>query len=296
VSAASRPAGADGATSAIAARIAALTVHPVKGCGAIAVKTATAEVTGLRALRVRDREWMVVDAAGRFLTQREHPRLSRVVPSVDDASLRLAAPNAAPLDVPLAPSQGLSSQVVVWRSHVLGIDQGDAAAAWFSDYLGKRARLVRFDPAKPRRCNPDYVGTTGAHTMFADGYPVLVVGQASLDDLNARLAAKGSPALPMNRFRPNVVVAGLPPYDEDHLDTIDSGGVTLKLVKPCVRCQVTTTDQATARVGIEPLATLGMYRRDDALAGVTFGMNAIVVAGAGRPLEAGAAATVTYRF
>jgi len=296
VSAASRPAGADGATDAIAARIAALNVHPVKGCGGIAVSSATAEVTGLGALGVRDREWMVVDAAGRFLTQREHPRLARVAPSVEGASLRLAAPNAAPLDVPLALTQAPSSEVVVWRSHVLGLDQGDAAAAWFSDYLGKRARLVRFDPAKPRRCNPDYVGKTGAHTMFADGYPVLVVGQASLDDLNARLAAKGSPALPMNRFRPNVVVAGLPPYDEDHLDTIESGGVTLKLVKPCVRCQVTTTDQATARVGIEPLATLGMYRRDDALAGVTFGMNAIVVAGAGRPLEAGAAATVTYRF
>ena len=296
MSAASRPAGADGATDAIAARIAALNVHPVKGCGGIAVSSATAEVTGLGALGVRDREWMVVDAAGRFLTQREHPRLARVAPSVEGASLRLAAPNAAPLDVPLALTQAPSSEVVVWRSHVLGLDQGDAAAAWFSDYLGKRARLVRFDPAKPRRCNPDYVGKTGAHTMFADGYPVLVIGQASLDDLNARLAAKRSPALPMNRFRPNVVVTGLPPYDEDHLDTIESNGVTLKLVKPCVRCQVTTTDQMTARVGIEPLATLGMYRRDDALAGVTFGMNAIVVAGAGRPLEAGAAVTVTYRF
>jgi uncharacterized protein YcbX len=196
----------------------------------------------------------------------------------------------------LARAPAASSEVVVWRSHVLGIDQGDAAAAWFSDHLGRRARLVRFDPAKPRRCNPDYVGTTGAHTMFADGYPLLVIGQASLDDLNARLASKGSPPLPMNRFRPNVVVTGLPPYDEDHLDTIESGGVTLKLVKSCVRCQVTTTDQATARVGIEPLATLGMYRRDDALAGVTFGMNAIVTAGAGHPLETGAAATVTYRF
>ena len=130
----------------------------------------------------------------------------------------------------------------------------------------------------------------------ADGYPILVIGAASLDDLNARLAAKGASALPMNRFRPNVVVTGLPPYEEDHLDTLTSGEVTLRLVKPCTRCQVTTTDQATARVGIEPLPTLSTYRRNDALAGVTFGMNAIVVAGAGRSLAVDAPVAVEYRF
>ena len=105
-----------------------------------------------------------------------------------------------------------------------------------------------------------------AHAL-ADGYPILVIGAASLDDLNARLAAKGSPALPMNRFRPNVVVTGLDPYDEDHLDTLDRRRRDAALVKPCTRCQVTTTDQATARVGFEPLSTLSTYRRNDALAG-----------------------------
>jgi hypothetical protein len=100
----------------------------------------------------------------------------------------------------------------------------------------------------------------------------------------------------MNRFRPNVIVTGLDPYDEDHLDTIESDGVTLRLVKPCVRCKVTTTDQASGRVGFEPLPTLSMYRRSDALAGVTFGMNAIVVGGVERALSVGATAHITYRF
>ena len=123
---------------------------------------------------------------------------------------------------------------------------------------------------------------------------MLVVGQASLDDLNARLAAKGADSLPMNRFRPNVVIEGLDAYDEDHIDTLDAGGVTLRLVKPCVRCKVTTTDQASGRVGFEPLPTLATYRRNDALAGVTFGMNAIVVrAGA---LVTGSHARAEYRF
>ena len=114
--------------------------------------------------------------------------------------------------------------------------------------------------------------------------------------MNARLTAKGAKPLPMNRFRPNVVVAGLDPYAEDHLDTVESDGVTLRLVKPCVRCKVTTTDQATGYVGFEPLPTLSTYRRDDALAGVTFGMNAIVIAGAGRTLAVDSAVNTEYRF
>ena len=238
---------------------------------------------------------MVVDRDGRFVTQREQPRMALVQPAVDTDALRLAAPDTSSLEVPLD-ARGPSRDVVVWRSHVRGFDQGDAAAAWLSAFLRTDVRLVRFDPATTRRCNPVYVGDSGAHTMYADGYPMLVIGAASLDDLNARLAAKGAQPLPMNRFRPNVVVGGLPPYDEDHLDTLTCGHVTLRFVKPCTRCQVTTTDQATGRVGIEPLPTLSTYRRNDALAAVVFGMNAIVAAGAGQPLAVGAAATVTYRF
>ena len=129
--------------------------------------------------------------------------------------------------------------------------------------LGADVRLVRFDPAHQRLCNPVYAGDSGAHTAFADGYPLLVIGDASLAELNGRLAAVGSPALPMNRFRPNIVLSGLEPFDEDHIDTLSADGVTMKLVKPCTRCQITTTDQATADVGTEPLATLGGYRMDE---------------------------------
>ena len=141
-----------------------------------------------------------------------------------------------------------------------------------------------------------FAGDSGAHTLFADGYPVLVIGEASLADLNTRLAARSHPALPMNRFRPNLVLRGLPPFAEDHLDTIVAGDAVLRVVKPCVRCQVTTTDQDSAQVGMEPLRTLGEYRMSERAGGVTFGMNAIVIAGAESPLTTGAAARADYRF
>ena len=159
-----------------------------------------------------------------------------------------------------------------------------------------RQRAGHHDASHPRRCNPAYAGDSGAHVRFADGYPLLVIGRASLDHLNERLAAKGERALPMNRFRPNIVLDGLAPHDEDHLASIEIDGVVLKPVKPCTRCEVTTTDQETGRRGAEPLVTLSSYRRDDRLAGIAFGMNAIVVEGAGRALAVGARASCEFRF
>ncbi len=173
---------------------------------------------------------------------------------------------------------------------------GDAAAVRLSSWLGTDVRLVRFDPTRQRLCNPEFAGDSGAHTAFADGFPVLVISEGSLAELNRRLAAKGERALPMNRFRPNIVLAGLEAHDEDHVDTIDAGGVRLRLVKPCTRCRITTTSQETAEVGIEPLRTLGGYRSDDRLGGVTFGINAIVEAGTGCELAVGAPVSCTYRF
>ena len=169
------------------------------------------------------------------------------------------------VDLPEAMPGVESRDVVVWHSRVRGLDAGDGPAQWLSSFLGVPHRILRFDRSHARRCNPEYAGDSGAHTMFADGYPLLVIGQSSLDDLNARLVAKGAEPLPMNRFRPNLVIAGLDPNAEDHLDTLESDGVTLRLVKPCVRCTVTTTDQASGRVGVEPLHTLSTYRRNDAL-------------------------------
>lgn len=277
-------------------RIESLHVYPVKGCRGIALDVAEVATTGLVASGAGDREWMVVDGAGRFVTQREHPRLSLVGTQVRDGMLVLSAAGVAPLAVPLRTAEGVSRDVVVWRSDVRGLDAGDDAARWLSARVGTAVRLVRFDRSLARPCNPDYAGDTGAHTFFADGYPILVIGAASLADLNARLAAQGGLPLPMNRFRPNVVLAGLPPYDEDQVATVTVGDIVLRCVKPCTRCQVTTTNQDTADVGVEPLRTLAGYRMNERSGGVTFGMNAVVVGGAGGTLAVGAAVNVEYAF
>ncbi|HYQ98896.1 MAG TPA: MOSC N-terminal beta barrel domain-containing protein [Casimicrobiaceae bacterium] len=282
------------------ATIAALDVYPVKSCRGLALSRARVRTRGLAleagSEEVGDREWMIVDADGRFVTQRELPRLALIEVDVERDALRLSADGRPPLQVPLGAPAAATRDVVVWSSTVRAHDAGDAAAAWLAAVLGVGVRLVRFDAAQERLCNPDYAGDSGAHTAFADGYPLLVVGAASLADLNARLAAQGEPALPMNRFRPNLVLAGLDAYDEDHLDTIETDGVVLRVVKPCTRCVTTTTDQATAVRGVEPLRTLGAYRRHATLGGVAFGMNAIVVAGAGRELAVGAGARCEFRF
>jgi len=273
--------------------VASLHLYPVKGCRGIDLSTAVVAETGLTADGVGDREWMVVDDTGRFVTQRELPRLALVETSIVDHGLRLTAPHMPACDVPRE-APGPSRDIVVWRSDVRGRDAGDAAARWLSDWLAHDVRLVRFDRSVTRLCNPEYAGDSGAHTMFADGYPVLVIGAGSLADLNDRLAQRGHAALPMNRFRPNMVLAGLEAFAEDHVDTLRAGDVVLRCVKPCVRCRVTTTDQQTARVGVEPLRTLGEYRMDSRLDGVTFGMNAIVVSGG--TIAPGAAVEVDYRF
>lgn len=274
------------------ASVAALHVFPVKSCAGIAPESAQLVVTGMRADGVGDREWMVVGHDRRFLTQRESPRLALVRVSLERGVLVLAAPDRPPIAVP-APSAA-SMDVTVWRDTVRAADAGDDVAHWLSALLGRDARLVHFDPASRRPCDSAYVGDSGAHTLFADGYPILVVAAASLAELNRRLALQTFARVPMNRFRPNVVLDGLAPHDEDHIDTIVVGDATLRLVKPCTRCTITTTDQATAMVGLEPLRTLAGYRQDDRAGGVTFGMNAIVE----RPgrLAVGDAVRVTWRF
>jgi uncharacterized protein YcbX len=276
------------------ARVAALNVYPVKGACGIPLTLARVETTGFAHAGIGDREWMVVDPDGRFVTQRELPRLALIATAIDDDALVLRTAQRPPLRVAIRDGRRSAREVVVWRSHVRGCDEGDQAARWLSAHLARDVRLVRFHRSKKRACNPDYVGDSGAHTLFADGYPVLVIGSASLDDLNARLLRKGEPALPMNRFRPNLVVEGLDAYDEDHLDTMTIGDVALRMVKPCTRCQVTTTDQATAKVGIEPLPTLAGYRQHARLDGVAFGMNAIVVRSG--EVRVNADVAVTYRF
>jgi uncharacterized protein len=269
------------------ATIASLFVYPVKSCRGIALSTARLTERGI----AHDREWMIVDEGGRFITQREVPRLALIVPALSGTALELAAPGLPTLSVSLD-TQGSRRDVTIWRDTVRGIDQGDAAAAALSAWIGRPVRLARFDPLVRRFCNPDFAGPGGAHHAFADGYPVLVVSEASLEDLNSRLAAP----LPIDRFRPNLLLSGIEAYEEDHIDELTIGSVTLKMVKPCTRCQITTTDQSTAQVGIEPLPTLAGYRYNAALDGVAFGMNAIVTTGAETSIAVGASARCSLNF
>jgi uncharacterized protein YcbX len=275
-----------------AVRIGALAVFPVKSCAGLAPTSAEVAVTGLRAGAARDREWMVVDDAGRFVTQRECPELALVRVRPSASGIALDAPGRVSLDI--ARRDGPAREVVVWRDRVPAQDAGDDAARWLSDVVAREVRLVRFDPAGHRACDPAWVGGSNAHTMFADGYPVLVIGRGSLDALDARLAPRGIAPLSMARFRPNVVLEGLEPHDEDHVTTIAAGRAVLRLVKPCTRCTVPNVDPATGHVGQEPLATLAGYRMNERMGGVTFGMNAIVEREG--TLAVGDAARVEYSF
>ncbi|MBP0599446.1 MOSC N-terminal beta barrel domain-containing protein [Herbaspirillum sp. LeCh32-8] len=263
------------------ATLSAITIYPIKSCGGIALNQAGIGPLGL----ALDRHWMLVDEQGQFLTQRSHAAMACITPRFDAGELCLTAPGMAELRLPLEGADGEQLAVTVWKDTVIALDQGARARAWFSAYLGVNARLVRFKPDVERVCSARWTGEHRATTQFSDGYPLLVIGQASLQDLNARLAAKGAPALPMERFRPNLVIDGLDAYEEDFVDTIRLGegedAVELKLVKPCARCPVPGIDQRTglrdAQWPDEPMDTLAAYRANERVGGgLTFGQNAIV--------------------
>ena len=259
--------------------LAELYVYPVKSCRGVAVDEAVLLEAGFD----HDREWMIVTPEGRFLTQREIPRLALVVPTLGPDHLSLAAPGLPDLVVPHA-VRGESREVVVWRDRCRAFDAGAAAADWLSRFLGRPVSLVRFDPSQPRYIDAEWAGDTRAITRFSDGYALLALSRASFDDLNSRLPAP----LPMDRFRPNLVLEGLPPYGEDSLRDFQVAGMHLRGVKPCTRCAITTTRQSTGEVdGVEPLRTLKGYRWSKELRGVMFGQNVIVVGAAGGRLARG---------
>ena len=271
--------------------------YPVKGCRGTAHANARILATGL----LHDRQWMVVDARSspaQFLSQRECPHMATInVEAMLAGGLRLSSDNGDTIDV-AAPTNGLPLKVRVWNHETVAQDAGDPAAQWLGQHLDpgtSHVRLVRFHPDMQRDCNATYAGDSGAHTFFADGFPLLITSTSSLDDLNQRMRRSPANAMPMNRFRPNLVLSGLPAWDEDHIDTLSIGDVVLRLAKPCVRCQVTTTDQTSgSRLSEEPLVTLARFRNNPDFGGVTFGWNAVVLKGGhvstGQPVEA------NYRF
>ena len=259
--------------------------YPLKSGRGIRTAAAPLRATGLE----WDRHWMIADATGKFLSQRTHPQLARIVPEIGDGELILQAPGRAALHVPLAPG-GREQAVSVWQDHFEGLDQGEAAAAWVSELMGEPARLLRVPQTVRRLARAEFAGPQPAPVTFVDGYPLLVCNRASLDELNTRMPEP----VPMERFRPNLVLTGLPPFAEDRIASLAVGAVRLNLVKPCTRCSITSTDQRTGELSTNPLPVLRQFRFDHTLHGVTFGENAVIAQGVGELIERGADCTVTY--
>lgn len=234
-------------------RLAEIHVYPIKGAHGIALSRADVLTGGLR----HDRRFMLVDDEGTFLTQRDHPRLALVTTALASGTLAIDAGDARVV-VPLAPSGGPPRRVRIWRDEVEALEVEGDAAGLLSSFLGRRCALVFMPDSVVRPVNPKYAAP-GDRVGFADGYPLLLAARASLEDLNARLATP----LPMDRFRPNLVVEGGAAFEEDRHERAVIGGVAFRMPKRCNRCQVTTIDQATAEVGVEPLRTLARYREVD---------------------------------
>ena len=245
-------------------RLAAIHLHPVKSARGLSVPHAEVGATGLR----HDRRWMIVDRSGRFVSQREDPRLGRIASSVDEGrgQLRLRAPGTGELALPLRPGPGDRRAVTVWDDEVEAIDCGATAADWLTSVLGGSYRLVALPDDAVRPVDPDYA-RPGDRVSFADGFPYLLAAEASLDELNRRAGTR----LTMERFRPNLVIAGSAPFAEDAWSRIRIGGVPFRVAKPCARCVVPTLDPDTQRAGPEPLRTLATFRKVNGK--VLFGQN-----------------------
>jgi uncharacterized protein YcbX len=244
--------------------VSALTIYPLKGGRGMPVTELAIDSIGPR----NDRRWVVVDSAGVQVTQREIARLCQIVARPDGAGLRLSAPYMPTIEVPEPTAEAARRTVQVWDDAVEAADAGDVAARWVSRFLGAEVRLAHCPETTARRTDPDY-DPIGSPVSFADGYPLLLISEASLADLNTRLPSP----LPMNRFRPNLVVRGTEPFAEDGWRRFMIGAIPFDGVKPCARCVVTTTDQDTGERSPEPLRTLARYRRRGD--GVQFGMNVV---------------------
>ncbi len=277
-----------------------LWIYPIKSCAGLRLSTVELLETGLE----WDRTWMVVDAQGEFVSQRELPRMALIQPRFRMGQLELRAPGM--LTLHLALDEAVSPRRVrVWDDEVDAYDMGEVAAQWFTDFLGARSvpglqgglRLVRFDPDVRRLSSMRWTGGVEAPNQFSDGYPLLVLSSAALADLNERLAVLGHAPVDATRFRPNIVLGGLEAHDEDrlaeivlHAQGLDAQAPVVRLqpVKPCARCSIPDVDPATAAVGQVVAPLLQTYRQDRRLMGaVTFGMNAIVRQGDGQMLYEG---------
>ena len=273
-----------------------LFVYPIKSCAGIAVQEATLTETGLE----WDREWMVVDPSGEFITQRSFPRMALIQPQLRSSEMVLRAPGMLALHLRLDAVED-ATKVRVWDDEVPAWSMGAIAAQWFSDFLGTPARLVRFDPEYRRICDERWTNGVEAITQFSDGFPMLVTSSASIDELNQRLTSAGHSAVDARRFRPNIVIGGVESHDEDRIDELfieaNESEVELRMVKPCTRCPIPDIDPETAEPGTKVGDAIRTYRQDPRMKGaITFGMNAIAVSGEGRVLRVGQRVAANLRF
>jgi uncharacterized protein len=283
------------------ATIARLFVYPIKSCAGVELPEALLTETGLEF----DRAWMVVDAEGEFVTQRELPRMALIRPQMKHSEMVLRAPGMLALHIAFDRVEQ-PVRVRVWQDEVAAYDMGDIAAQWFSDFLSqpgrpRKLRLVRFDPEHKRLSSLKWTGGIEAQNQFSDGYPLLVASEGSLAELNARLAAQGHAAVGIERFRPNIVLAGLEAHDEDRVELLhvrtDEGEARLQPVKPCSRCPIPDIDPDTAESSPEVGDLLRTYRADPRVDGaITFGMNAIVLQGIEHMLRRGQPVGANLRF
>jgi uncharacterized protein YcbX len=283
------------------ATIARLFVYPVKSCGGVELPEVLLTETGLEF----DRAWMVVGADGVFVSQRELPRMALIRPQMKQMEMVLRAPGMLALHVAFDRVEK-PVRVQVWRDEVAAYDMGDIAAQWFSDFLSEPGkpqtlRLVRFDPEHKRLSNMRWTKDVEALNQFSDGFPLLVIGEKSLDELNAKLVAAGRAAVGIERFRPNIVLAGIDAQDEDRIETMHiataEGGARIEPSKPCPRCPIPDIDPATAVSTPDVGDTLRTYRANARLDGaITFGTNCIVVHGIDHVLKVGHPVSANYRF
>lgn len=246
------------------ATVAGLWVYPVKSAAGIAVDRVDLLDRGPR----HDRRWMIVDGSGRFLTQRTVPGLARIRTAIEGAGIALSAPGHGATRLPLEPDGRAGVRVEVWGDEVTAVTAPPEADRWVAELLGESARFVHMPEASDRKAKLDPTGR-GARISFADAYPLLLISEESLEALNARL----TDPLPMDRFRPNVVVRGAGAFAEDGWDRFFVGSVECRVASRCARCSTTTVDQATGERGKEPLRTLASFRREGS--DVFFGVNVV---------------------
>jgi uncharacterized protein len=268
-------------------QITGLYVYPIKSCRGIAVDSVAVSATGLE----NDRRWMIVDLEGKFVTQRELPKMACIIPELTEDGLQLRTDEDGEVLQPFS-HRGQRSIVEIFGERLPAIAGDPKVDIWLNKVLNHDVRLVEFDDTALRLGGVQYPTRDDAPTTFVDNYGILAISESSLSDLRS----KSGKDIPMNRFRPNVVLDDLEPFQEDFISVLHSDAVSFRFVNPCTRCQMPSIDQATGEQSFDPVAVLSTYRYDDVLRGTKFGAYAAVQSGVGKSIRTGDALSVEWAF